>query len=58
MPVRMRRIERGVNKGKFVVEDENGRRFSAPKSRAAARAQVRAVNIAMGFVPGVSQKRR
>lgn len=59
MPVRMRKITRGKNKGKFNVVDTSGKKLNKrPLSRERARRMVTAVNISLGYVPGLKPRRR
>ena len=45
MPVHMRQLTRGKDKGKWVVEDDAGKRVGEPTTRANARRRVSGRNL-------------
>lgn len=56
MPVSMRQIQRGKDKGKWVVEDEAGNRVGEPTTRATARRRVSGRNL--GSMSAAERRRR
>ena len=59
MPVHMQQVKTGKNgRKKWQVVDDRGRKYGDPKTRAAAREQVTAMNISMGYVPGMKPRRK